>query len=126
MPGILVYLLFAPRWYGNAAYVRSRFHNLLAASPQPVRGFVLVANAMSDVDFTGAGVLGDLARELGPRGVTLAIARSSRLVHHNLKRSGILEVVGADHLFSSVAEAVEALQSEQSVPSPDTTHGGRT
>jgi len=72
VPGILVYLLFAPRWYGNAAYVRSRFHNLLAASPQPVRGFVLVANAMSDVDFTGAGVLGDLARELGPRAVTLA------------------------------------------------------
>lgn len=110
----------------GTATLRSRFHNLLAASPQPVRGFVLVANAMSDVDFTGAGVLGDLARELGPRGVTLAIARSSRLVHHNLKRSGILEVVGADYLFSSVAEAVEALQSEQSVPSPDTTHGGRT
>jgi len=72
VPGILVYLLYAPLRYGNAAYVRSRFQNLLGASPQPVRGFVLDANAMSDVDFTGAGVLGDLARELGPRAVTLA------------------------------------------------------
>jgi hypothetical protein len=55
---------------------------------------VLDANGMSDIDYTGAPTLGELATELKQEAVTTAIARSSHLVHHDLKHSGLLADIG--------------------------------
>jgi MFS superfamily sulfate permease-like transporter len=70
---------------------------------------ILDANAMSDIDYTGLQALRGLALELQQLGVTIAIARASRLVHHDLKHGALLEQFG-DLLFSSVEGAVTALQ----------------
>jgi MFS superfamily sulfate permease-like transporter len=109
VPGVIVYLVYAPLWYGNSDYVRLRVRQAIDAAPRPVHALVLDANAMSDIDYTGARTLGELATELTRQGVTTAIARSSHLVHHDLKRSGLLVDIGPDHLFATVEDAVEAL-----------------
>jgi SulP family sulfate permease len=70
---------------------------------------VLDANGVPDVDYTGARALGVLAAEWKAKGVTLSIARTSHLVHHDLKRSGLLSAIGPDHVFATVEEAVRAL-----------------
>ena len=54
VPGVVVYLLYAPLWYGNADYVRLQVHQLLDAGSGPVHALVLDANGISDIDFTGA------------------------------------------------------------------------
>jgi sulfate permease, SulP family len=71
---------------------------------------VLDAAGVSDIDYTGLQALRDLVTELGQRGVTVAIARASHLVHHNLKHGAILQQLGPDNLFPSVDQAVAALQ----------------
>jgi MFS superfamily sulfate permease-like transporter len=71
---------------------------------------ILDANAMSDIDYTGLQALRGLALELQQLGVTVAIARASRLVHHDLKHGALLEQLGDDRLFTSVEGAVTALQ----------------
>lgn len=109
VPGVVVYLLYAPLWYGNADYVRLRVRELLDSAPQPVHAFVLDADGIPDIDYTGARALGELASELKGRGVTTAIARSSHLVHHDLKQSGLLADIGPGRLFASVEDAVIAL-----------------
>jgi MFS superfamily sulfate permease-like transporter len=109
VPGVIVYLVYAPLWYGNSDYVRQRVRQVIEAAAGPVHALVLDANAMSDIDYTGARTLGELATELARRGVTTAIARSSHLVHHDLKHSGLLVDIGPDHLFATVEDAVEAL-----------------
>ena len=109
VPGIIVYLLYAPLWYGNADYIRLRVRAIVDSVDLPVHAFILNANAMSDIDFTGARALGDLATELQARGVTLAIARASHLVHHDLKHSGLLPTIGSHRLFATVEDAVSAL-----------------
>jgi MFS superfamily sulfate permease-like transporter len=109
VPGIIVYLLYAPLWYGNADYIRLRVRGIVDSVDPPVHAFILNVNAMSDIDFTGARALGDLAAELQARGVTLAIARASHLVHHDLKHSGLLQTIGSDRLFATVEDAVSAL-----------------
>jgi len=109
VPGVLVYLLYAPLWYGNADYVRLRVRQLIDSAPAPIHAFVLDADGVSDIDFTGARDLGELASELKARGVRIAIARSSHLVHHDIKHSGLLRDIGPDQLFASVEAAVEAL-----------------
>ena len=109
VPGVLVYLIYAPLWYGNANYVAEQVRELVDHSPTPVKTFVLDANGISDIDYTGARAFQQLALDLQAWGVTTAIARSSHLVHHDLKHSGLLRRIPPDHLFSSVQDAIDAL-----------------
>ncbi|WP_045878193.1 SulP family inorganic anion transporter [Pseudofrankia sp. DC12] len=109
VPGVLVYLLYAPLWYGNAEFVVIRIRAVLAATSPPVRAFVLDANGISDIDYTGARTLGELATELRQHGVTMGIARSSHLVHHDLQHAGLVHAIGPRHLYSTVEQAVAAL-----------------
>lgn len=111
VPGVLVYLVYAPLWYGNADYLRLRIRQLLDAASDPIQAVILDANGMSDIDYTGLQALHGLATELNRQGVAIGIARASHLVHHDLKRGALLEQLGADHLFASVEEAVAALMS---------------
>ncbi|MGO9658444.1 MAG: SulP family inorganic anion transporter [Acidimicrobiales bacterium] len=110
VPGVLVYLVYAPLWYGNADYFCSRVRQLVGAATSPVRAVVIDADAMSDIDYTGLQALKDLVAELRRQGVALAIARPSHLVHHDLKHGALLQQLGGDYLFTSVESAVEALQ----------------
>lgn len=110
LPGLLVYLVYAPVWYGNAEYLRARVCALVYTAPSPVRAVILDADAMSDIDYTGLQALRDLATELRQRGVTIAIARASHLVHHNLKHGALLHQLGPGRVFASVEGAVTALQ----------------
>ncbi|MGH3833723.1 MAG: SulP family inorganic anion transporter, partial [Pseudonocardiaceae bacterium] len=88
VPGILVYLIYAPLWYGNANYFRSRLRTLVDTAPTPPHTVVLDADAIPDIDYTGLQSLRDLAAELRQRGVTIGIARASHLVHHSKSRHG--------------------------------------
>ena len=106
-PGVVVFQVYAPLWYGDAEYVKQRVHELLATAAQPVHALVLDVSGMSDIDFTGARMVGALAAELKERGVLLAVARASHLVHHDLKHAGLLAAIGPDHVFASVQEAVD-------------------
>jgi MFS superfamily sulfate permease-like transporter len=109
VPGVLVYLVYAPLWYGNADYFRSRVRQLVASASSPVQALVLDANGMSDIDYTGLQALKEIVAELRRAGAALGIARSSHLVHHDLKRGALLQQL-SDHLFISVEAAVSALR----------------
>jgi SulP family sulfate permease len=104
--GILVYLLYAPLWYGNATHVVERIRSDIAAGAPPVQHLIVDANAVGDMDYTGAKAFGELVTELKDRGISVSLARVSPLVHHDLKHSGLLDAIGPDHLFASVEEAV--------------------
>ncbi|MGP0006274.1 MAG: SulP family inorganic anion transporter [Acidimicrobiales bacterium] len=107
--GVLVYLVYGALWYGNADYVRLAVPAAIKEAAGPIHGLVLDANAMSDIDFTGAQALGALVAELKDGGVRTVIARSSHLVHHDLKRGGLLAIFGPDGLCGSVEDAVDEL-----------------
>ena len=109
---MLVYLIYAPLWYGNAEYIRLRILQMLDFAAEPVHALVLDANGMSDIDYTGVRMLGELVAELKQRKVVTAIARSSHLIHRELKRSGLLQSLGPDRLFATVEEAVDTLVAE--------------
>ena len=109
VPGVLVYLVYAPLWYGNAHYLRFRIQHLVDAATVPIQAVIVDADGMSDIDFTGLQTLRDLAAELAQHGTSIAIARASHLVHHDLKHGALLAELGSDHLFTSVEDAVASL-----------------
>ena len=116
LPGILVYLLYAPLWYGNATHVVERVRSDIAGEASPVHHLIVDATAVGDIDYTGAKAFGELVTELKDRGISVSLARVSPLVHHDLKHSGLLDAIGRDHLFASVEEAVAAAGGAAGLP----------
>ncbi|MGZ4350992.1 MAG: sodium-independent anion transporter, partial [Solirubrobacteraceae bacterium] len=74
------------------------------------------ALGMYDLDFTGSRALTRALDELEAEGISLVIARAGDHLRQNLARSGLLERIGAEHLYPSVGEAVSAMAPASSSP----------
>jgi MFS superfamily sulfate permease-like transporter len=116
VPGILVYLLYAPLWYANATHVVDRIRADIASAPSPVHHLIVDANGVADVDYTGAKAFGELVASLKLQGISVSLARTSHLVHHNLEHAGLLDAIGPGHLCASVEEAVASVQAQGGQP----------
>lgn len=106
VPGVLVVLFATPLWYANAAHFRAAIIRARRRAAPATRLVVLDALGMYDVDFTGSRVLGQVLDTLERDGIAFAIARAGDHLRRNLAHSGLLERIGADHLYASVDEAV--------------------
>ena len=107
-PGVRVVRLQAPLSFLNAYGVQAEIQ---AFGAPDVRLLVIEANAVSEIDYTGAMVLAGLVSRLRARGVDVAIARlESVRAQKSFARQGLEALIGRDHLFHSVEEAVQALR----------------
>ncbi len=109
VPGILVVLFATPLWYANAVHFRTQVEASLARAEGELRVVVLDTIGMADIDFTGARALAAVLDELDRRHIAFAVARAGARVRASLDRSGLLDRIGAEHLYPSVGEAVAAL-----------------
>ena len=108
-PGVRVIALQAPLSFLNAYVFRGAIESFASGEDRP-RLIVIEANALVEIDYTGAAVLAELVRGLRQRGVDVAVARlESVRAQQSFTRLGLLTVIGPDHIFHSVEEAVEAL-----------------
>jgi high affinity sulfate transporter 1 len=106
-PGLVVYRFGVGLFYANAERFAEEIQGLVDV-PTPPRWFVLMADAMDDVDYTGGEVLGELADQLARRGIVLAIAAPSPHLRVELDRFGIVDKIGPDRIFDSPREARDA------------------
>ncbi|MGD0850011.1 SulP family inorganic anion transporter [Bradyrhizobium sp.] len=109
-PGIIVAGFQAPLSFLNAYDFRHGILAALKSSPQKPRLLVLEATGIVEIDFTAAQVLTDLIRRCHADEVDFAIARlESVRAQEAIARFGVGELLGPDHLFQSVEEAIKAL-----------------
>jgi len=114
--GVIVAGFPAPLSFLNAYDFRRDILAALKSSSQKIRLLVLEATGIVEIDFTAAQILIDLIRSCRADGVDFAIARlESVRAQEAMSRFGIAELLGPDHLFQSVEEAIKALGA------PDTT-----
>jgi MFS superfamily sulfate permease-like transporter len=107
VPGVRVVGLQAPLSFLNAY----EFQQAIQALPQAgTRLLVIEADAIVEIDYTGAKILGEVVARLRAAGVDVAFARlESVRAQQSFARQGLEALVGRDHLFHSVEEAVRAL-----------------
>jgi sulfate permease, SulP family len=109
-PGIIVAGFQAPLSFLNADQFRRDILDALQSSAQERRLLVLEATGIVDIDFTAAQTLHDLIRRCHADGVDFAIARLESIrAQAAIARFGIDELLGPDHSFLSVEEAIRAL-----------------
>lgn len=109
LAGVSVLGFQAPLSFINAYEFRGQFAAALAADPTP-RLIVLEATGIIDIDFTAAEVFKDVIRLCREAGCGLAIARLEAADAQNaLTRLGLRDLIGGDHVFPTVAQAIDAL-----------------
>ena len=67
-------------------------------------------DAISETDTTGSGALHDLHDTLERANIGLKLSRVDHDVLEYLKRDGVLEDLGADAVYPTVREAVDAAE----------------
>ena len=106
-PGILVAGFQAPLSFLNAYHFRRDLLEALKSAPEKARLIVLEATGIVEIDFTAAQVLTDLIRRCHADGVDFAIARLESIrAQAAMTRFGIEALLGPDHQFHSVEEAI--------------------
>jgi MFS superfamily sulfate permease-like transporter len=110
LPGVDVIAFQAPLSFLNAPAFRQGVLDTLAHRPKPPRLVVLEAGNMSSIDYTASTILAEIIRHCQASGITFAVARlESVRAQEEFSRFGIVEILGEDHLFLSVDEAIKAL-----------------
>ena len=106
-PGLVVYRFGGGIFYANATRLSEEVLGLVGGDDPP-RWFVLDAAAVDDIDFTGGKTLAELADQLAERKVILALCQVSDKVRTQLDTFGITPKVGAEHIYETIQDAIEA------------------
>ncbi|MDM0014721.1 SulP family inorganic anion transporter [Variovorax sp. J22P168] len=115
VPGVLVIAPGAPLNFTNADHIGTYIRAAIAGRNPAVKLLVIEATGMIDIDYTGSQILRRLIAELGQQGVSVAMARlSAGRAQAQAQRTGLIDTLGADHVFMSVEDAVRKLGPIQS------------
>jgi sulfate permease, SulP family len=106
-PGLVVYRFGVGIFYANAERLAEEMLGLVDV-PDPPRWFVLLADAIDDIDYTGGKTLAELADQLAARGVVFAVAGARPAVRRELDQFGVIGKIGPDHVFDTLDVAREA------------------
>ncbi|NJL49633.1 MAG: solute carrier 26 family protein [Leptolyngbyaceae cyanobacterium SM2_5_2] len=116
IPGLVIYRYDAPLFFANATDFKQRALAAIEAETSPVEWLVLNVEAISEIDITAADMWLELYDELNARGIILALARVKQDLYAQLKRSGLLERIGPDHIYFTLPSAIEGFHQRPSTP----------
>jgi SulP family sulfate permease len=112
-PGLVIYRFGAALFYANAGRFSEEIRLLVgpASSSNPngrLRWLVVDAGAITQVDYTAARVVRELQQDLAQRGVVLVFAHVQSDLRPDLDRHQLTEAIGANRIFDSLHEALDA------------------
>jgi MFS superfamily sulfate permease-like transporter len=122
VPGVLILRLDAPMYYANALTVREQVKALVEKAETPPRVLIFDATAQDALDITSAEVLKGLMKELRDGGIEVYAAEVHAPVIAFARKSGLIDVLGEQHIFPTVDAALAAIRAradETPAPSPN-------
>jgi SulP family sulfate permease len=109
IPGLVILRLDAPLYFFNANVARTQ---ILAqtSSDAPPQAILLDLAASADLDIGTTDMLRDLCSDLRAKQIDLLCAQIRGSVRDRMKKTGLLEHLGEDQLYTSIAAAVTGFQ----------------
>jgi sulfate permease, SulP family len=112
-PGLVVFQFGADLFYANASRFANNVRSLVEQTSTPVTWLVLDAGAITSVDYSAARVVRELQNDLLRAGVALVLVHAPASLQADLKRHRVQEVIGADHIFDTLHEALGAIRAQR-------------
>ena len=106
--GVVVYRWEAPLFFANAGAFRDEVHHIV--HERHPTWFVLVCEAITDIDVTAAGMLEQLDRELNADGVHVAFVEMRTRLQDLVEKYGLLETLDSGHFYPSLDAALAAIE----------------
>jgi high affinity sulfate transporter 1 len=106
-PGLVILRLDGELFFANARWFRDTVRSLVRDQAPPVRELLVHVGAVPHMDTTAGAMLKELIAELDGEGVRLAFARATTGLVHDLERNGIVQLVGEDGFYDTVAAGVD-------------------
>lgn len=110
--GLVVFRYDSPIFFANADDFSARAKEAIDEAPQPIRWFLLNAEANTEMDLTAVAALEQLCSDLDSRGIRFAIARMKQNLRRSLEPTGFIEDVGEGYIFATLPTAVRAYAQE--------------
>jgi high affinity sulfate transporter 1 len=107
-PGVAVLRLDGGLFFATAEALENRIR-ALAEEYGPLRALVLDLEGVNFIDSQGSSKLSELHELTEASGVVLRLARVKPHVLAVLRKDGIVELIGEDHIHGNVFRAVEAM-----------------
>jgi SulP family sulfate permease len=108
LPGLIVYRFGGPLYFANATAFEEQVEGLVSDAASPIEWLILDAEAMHDLDSTGAEALSSVLEELQKRGTTFGLARAQEPLPSLLATYDLLDRIGHERMYATVRDAVEA------------------
>ncbi len=104
--GLLMIRYDAPLFFANAPDFGRRLSAMLKSKSRPIERVVVVGNAITDIDSTGAEVISDLLDDLEEKGVVFVFAGLKGPVKDRLRDYGLYDRIGDAAFFPNTISAV--------------------
>ncbi|MBC1261621.1 SulP family inorganic anion transporter [Synechococcus sp. BSF8S] len=115
-PGILAYRFEANLFYANADHFKEEILALIHQNQPAIKGLVIDATGIDDIDYSAAKTLTQLRKELDGRALKLAVVVTSQHLMHQLRRYGL---ESATTNFHTVKKAVRELSAGLETVNPE-------
>ncbi len=109
-PGIIVYRFGGPLFFANANVLQEEVRETVETHPGEIKWFILDAEAINDIDTTGAEALAQVIEVMHEQGIRVAISRAYAPLPQLLARYGLLATIGEENLYETNRAAVAAFE----------------
>jgi high affinity sulfate transporter 1 len=108
-PGLLIYRFSAPLIFANAEFFKQQIADLVETTTPPVQWFVLDAEAITDIDVTGAEALEQAIESLEHHRVAFAMTRVSQPVQQLLSTYALMpHPIGREDIYDTNRQVTQA------------------
>ena len=110
--GLIIYRFGAPLYFANATLFLDEIEKLVTRTPTPLRWFVLDAEAMIDIDTTGADALRQAITLLEEHKVVFAVSRAEQPFRSWLEKYGLMELIDESRFYPTNRHAAAAFRQD--------------
>jgi len=122
-PGLSILRFDGGLFFVNADALGDRLRDVRVHADPPLNGVILSMEGVNFIDVEGADTLKKISLAGKDLGIDLHIARLKPQVLEVLKKDGVVELIGAEHIHDDIASAVELHLSRYPVDAPDGVDG---
>ncbi|AEE49841.1 SulP family inorganic anion transporter [Haliscomenobacter hydrossis] len=104
---ILMLRMDGPLYFANLTYFKDRLMNLMTARGKALKAVIINADSISHVDSSAVHALKDWVTEIQAQGITLYFTSLIGPVRDIFAKTGLVELIGENHLYMSNQQAVD-------------------
>ncbi|MGZ7108142.1 MAG: SulP family inorganic anion transporter [Methanobacterium sp.] len=112
--GLIIYRFNRDLYYANSDLLRHQIIKLVKEADKPLKWFLLDTSGFEEIDYTSIDVLKEVHHELSKRNIKFVMIITVPQLRDQLEHLGLIKMMGEENVYSSVLEALEAFESENS------------